>query len=324
MTDAIRTAGLSKRYASWWPRRTIRPALRELDLRVPGGGITGLLGPNGAGKTTLTRILLGLARPTAGSARVLGHDAQHESLAVRREVGFVPQERALLGWMRVPDFVAGVRAVSLGWDAAYATRLGRRWGVGGRARLRELSPGARGCLLLLVALARRAPLLVLDEPTAGLDPATVEDVLSELAGTAADGATILLVTHRLEEVDRICDRVVVLSDGRAVLQEDLDDLRAAWRVIDVAGHPSPERLRTWPEVARVAPHGEHVRLHVRAAPDAVVERVRLLGAEVTGVRALTLREIYLAATRDDAVRGDAVRGDADPVDASDAPRDDLA
>jgi ABC-2 type transport system ATP-binding protein len=310
VTDAIRTAGLSKHYRTLRPwHRPARAALQELDLRVPAGGITGLLGPNGAGKTTLTRLLVGLARPTAGSAHVLGRDVQRESLAVRREVGLVPQERAILGWMRVSDFIGGVRTLSPAWDAACAMRLVRRWRIGERARLGELSPGTRGCLLLLVALARRAPLLVLDEPTAGLDPATVEDVLSELAGSAADGATILLVTHRLEEVERICDRVVVMNEGRAVLQEELDDLRTSWRVIDVAGHPEPERLRTWAEVAQVAPYGEHVRLHVRTTPDAVVERVRLLGAEVTGVRALTLREIYLAATRDDA---------------SDAPRDDLA
>jgi ABC-2 type transport system ATP-binding protein len=309
VTDAIRTSELSKRHRTlgvWRPRR---PAVQDLDLHVPVGGVTGLLGPNGAGKTTVTRLLLGLARPTAGSAHVLGRDVRRESLAVRRQVGFVPQERGIFGWMRVADFVDGVRTLSPSWDAAYATQLARRWRIAERARLRELSAGTRGCLLLLVALARRAPVLVLDEPTAGLDPATVEDVLSELAGAAADGTTILLVTHRLEEVERICDRVVVMHEGRAVLQEDLDELRTSWRVIDVAGHPAPERLRTWPEVARVTPHGEHVRLHVRIAPDAVVERVHLVGAEVTGVRPLTLREIYLAATRDGA---------------ADAPRDDLA
>jgi ABC-2 type transport system ATP-binding protein len=309
VSDAVRTTGLSKHYRTLRAWRTPRAAVQDLDLRVPAGGITGLLGPNGAGKTTVTRLLLGLARPTAGSAHVLGRDVRHESLAVHREVGFVPQERTLLGWMRAADFIAGVRTLSPTWDAACATRLARLWRIGERARLRELSPGTRGCLLLLVALARRAPLLLLDEPTAGLDPAAVEEVLSELAGAAADGATILLVTHRLEEVERICDRVVVMNRGRAVLQEDVDELRTSWRVIDVAGHPAPERLRTWAEVAQVAPYGEHVRLHVRSAPDAVVERVRLVGAEVTGVRALTLREIYLAATRDDA---------------ADAPRNDLA
>jgi ABC-2 type transport system ATP-binding protein len=270
-----------------------------LDFTVPTGGITGLLGPNGAGKTTTVKLLLGLARPTAGVATVLGRDALHESLAIRREVAFVPEERAIFGWMRVAGFIARVAALAPRWDAACAARLARRWGIDQRARLRELSSGTRSRLLLLVALARRTALLVLDEPTTGLDPAAVEDTLSELAGAAADGATILLVTHRLDEVERICDRVVVMRAGRAVLQDELDELRATWREIDVAGHPAPERLRTWEEVATVTPCGEHVRLLVHAAPDAVVERVRLLGAEVTGVRPLALREIYLHATRDD-------------------------
>ena len=307
MIDAIRTTRLTKHFRTLRDWRTPRAGVQDLDLRGPVGGITGLLGPNGAGKTTVTRLLLGLARPTSGSAHVLGHEIRQQSLAVRREVGFVPQERTIFDWMRVADFIAGVRALSATWDDACATRLARLWRLDERTRLRELSAGTRGCLLLLVALARRAPLLVLDEPTAGLDPASVEEVLSELAGAAADGATILLVTHRLEEVERICDRVVIMNHGRAVLQEDVDDLRTSWRVIDVAGHPAPERLQTWAEVDEVTPNGEHIRLHVRTAPDVVVERVRMLGAEVTGVRALTLREIYLAATRDhlsDAIRHD--------------------
>ena len=295
MTYAIRTEGLVKQYSSLRPWRAGRPAIVGLDLHVPPGGITGLLGPNGAGKTTTVQLLLGIARPTAGSATVLGHDVLRESLAIRREVAFVPEERAIFGWMRTADFTAGVASLSPRWDTEYAERLARRWQIDGRARLRELSSGTRSPLLLLVALARRSPLLVLDEPTAGLDPAGVDDALSELAIAAADGATVLLVTHRLEEVERICDRVVVMSEGRAVMQEDLDELRTTWRMIDVAGHPAPDRLRTWEEVAAVTPYGEHVRLLVRATPETVVERVRMLGAEVTHVRALTLREIYLAA-----------------------------
>ena len=307
MTDAIVTEGLTKRYAGLRTSRLRRPALDGLDLRVPSGGITGLLGPNGAGKTTVVRLLLGLARATDGAATVLGRDVRRDSLAIRRDVAYVPESRSLFGWMRVTDFLAGVAALSHQWDAAYAARLAARWDVDQRARLRELSLGTRSRLLLLVALARRAPLLVLDEPTSGLDPAAVDDALAELAGAAADGATILLVTHRLDEVERICDRVVLLSDGRSVMQADLDELRAAWRVIEVAGHPAPDRMRTWEEVAAVMPFGEHVRLLVRADPDTVVDRVRLLGATVTDVRTLTLREIYLATTRSDHL--DAARDD---------------
>jgi ABC-2 type transport system ATP-binding protein len=308
-TDAIVTHDLSKRYRGLLPGKgRPRPALNGLDLRLPAGGITGLLGPNGAGKTTLVRLLLGLSRPTSGSATVLGRDTQRESLAIRRGVAFVPESRSLFGWMRVDHFVAGVAALSSEWDATYAARLLERWTIDQRVRLRELSHGTRSRLLLVTALARRAPLLLLDEPTTGLDPAMVDDALSELTIAAADGATILLVTHRLEEVERICDRVVVLADGRSVLQADLDDLRASWRVVEVAGHPAPDRLRSWEEVGAVMPFGEHVRVLVRSDPDAVVERLRLLGATVVDVRPLTLREIYLSTTTRD-IHGHAARDD---------------
>jgi ABC-2 type transport system ATP-binding protein len=304
--DAIRTEALTKRFRTLRARPG-RPAVDGLDLLVPAGGITGLLGPNGAGKTTAVKLLLGLARPTAGSATVLGLDVRRDSLAIRRAVAYVPETRTIFGWMRAADFIAHVAAVTPRWDAAFARRLADRWAIDGRARLRELSLGTRSRLLLLVALARRASLLVLDEPTTGLDPAAVDEALSELAGAAADGATILLVTHRLDEVERICDRVAMMAEGRSVMQADLDDLRAAWRVIEVSGYAAPDRLASWEEVAHVMPYGDHVRLLVRTDPDAVVARVRLFGGEVTDVRTLTLREIYLAtttATSDDAARDD--------------------
>jgi ABC-2 type transport system ATP-binding protein len=297
VSDAIVASELVKRYASLWRRREpTRPALAGLDLTVPTGGITGLLGPNGAGKSTAIKLLLGLARPTSGSAVVLGNDIRSASLAIRRAVSYVPEERAFFGWMRAGDFTARIARVSSTWDTDLAARLAERWRIDQRARLRELSSGTRSRLMLLVALARRAALLILDEPTTGLDPAAVDDALGELAVAAADGATVLLVTHRLEEVERICDRVVVMNAGRAVLDGDLDDLRAAWRVIEVASHPAPERMERWAEVASMAPFGDRSHLLVRSDPAGVVERLRMLGAEVTDVRPLAFREIYLAVT----------------------------
>ena len=309
MTDAVVTVGLEKRYPSWLGARRERAAISGLDVQVPAGGITGVLGPNGAGKTTLARLILGLARPTAGITTVLGRDVARESLAVRREVAFVTEERDVFGWMRTGDLIAGVGALSPRWDAACAARLVAQWSLDLRARLRELSHGTRSRLLLLIALSRRASLLVLDEPTTGLDPAAVEEALSEMTLAAADGATILLVTHRLEEVERICDRVIVMNDGQAIIQDDLDDLRAGWRLIDVAGRPDAAQLRGWPEVVAVTPIGDHHRLLVRNSADAVIARVRDTGGEVTSTGSLSLREIYLGAIQ---------------LDRPDAPRRDLA
>ena len=291
----ILTSGLEKRYTGWL-RRTGRAPVAGLDLRVADGGITGLLGPNRSGKSTALALLLGLARPTSGSAFVLGLDCGRESLAIRRSVGYVPEERGILGWMRAAEFIGGVAALSGRWDAALASRLGTRWGINGRARLRDLAAGERSQLFLLAALARRSPLLFLDEPTSGMDPAGVDDALSQVAAASAEGATVLLVTHRIEEVERICDRVVMMSAGRAVLHEDLDDLRAAWRTIDISAGPSDGRLAGWPEVHRVTTEGGRTRLRVRTDADAVVARLRMMGAEVTGVRAMSVREVYLDAT----------------------------
>ncbi len=161
----------------------------------------------------------------------------------------------------------------------------------------HFSTGMRSRLLITAALARR-PRLLLDEATAGLDPAAVDDALSEITGAAADGTTILLVTHRLEEVERICDRVAVLHRGRVMLEGDLDDLRASWRAIEVTRHPSASKLREWQEVERVTIRGEVARLLVRSDPEVVLHRLRLVVPMSSPAARLTLREIYLAETSD--------------------------
>ncbi len=300
MSAAIQTAGLTKRYGD-------RTALRGTDLQIPSGGITGLLGPNGAGKTTLVKLLLGLARPTAGSAAIFGLDVVRDSIAVRRVTAFVPEERAILPRMRVSDFLDGTREASVEWDSLLATRLLRRWEIPAAMRLGTLSTGTRSRLLIAAALARRPRLLLLDEATAGLDPAAVDDTLGEIAAAAADGTTVLLVTHRLEEVERICDRVAVLHRGRVLLEGDLDDIRASWCAIEVVRHPPVSRLREWQEVARVTIRGDVALLLVRSDPEAVRHRLHVVGGDVLTTRPLTLREIYLAQTSDgepDAARSD--------------------
>lgn len=291
MNAAIQTVKLAKRFGS-------RAALAGADLRVPSGGITGLLGPNGAGKSTLLKLLLGLARPTCGNAAVLGLDAIRDSRAVRQVTALVPEERAIFPRMRVRTFLDQTREASVAWDALLATRLLRHWEIPDAVRLGALSNGMRSRLLITAALARRPRLLLLDEATAGLDPAAVDDTLSEITAAAADGTTVLLVTHRLEEVERICDRVAVLHRGRVMLEGDLDDLRASWCAIEIVRHPPASKLREWQEVERVTIRGEVAQLLVRSDPEVVLHRLRLVGADVLTSRPLTLREIYLAETSD--------------------------
>ncbi len=296
MSDAIVVEDLVKRFPAFIPGRAPRTAVDGLDLCVPEGGVTGLLGPNGSGKTTTIRILLGLTKSTSGRASVLGKDAWRESLNIRNRVAYVPAERTVFDWMQVGNFVDGVARLSKRWDSEYADRLMRRWEIDKRASLGQLSTGARSKVLLVAALARRSDILLLDEPTTGLDPAATDDALSELVGFASDGTTIVLVTHHIDVVDRICDRVTIMSSGRALLTSDLEDMRSSWAVIDVTGQSLPEEMDSWEEVTSVTKRDEYTRLLVHAGPAAVVDRLRLLGVDIASVHPLTLREVYLAIT----------------------------
>ena len=296
MTDTILVENLEKRYRATLPGRPGRTAIEGFNLRVPSGGITGLLGPNGSGKSTAIKVLLGLIKPTSGNALVLGRDSWRESLRIREDIAYVPAERTVLEWMRVRRFIEGVASLSKKWDAQYASRLMRKWEIDENAALDELSTGARSKLLLIAALARRTQILVLDEPTTGLDPRVIDDALAELVSASADGTTILLVSHHIDVVDRICDRVTIMSRGRAVLTSDLDDLRSSWAVIEVVGHPQPDAMEKWEETASVTHHPDHSTLVVRSSPAHAVERIRSDGARVLSLRPLTLRDVYRQVT----------------------------
>lgn len=296
MTDAIVVEDLVKRFPGFIPGRPPRTAVDGLDLRVQEGEVTGLLGPNGSGKTTTVKILLGLMKPTSGRATMFGRDVWRESFGIRSRVAYVPAERTVFEWMQAGKFIDGVASVSKRWDVEYADRLMRRWQIDKRGNLGQLSTGTRSKILLVAALAQRPQILLLDEPTIGLDPAATDDALAELVGFAADGTTILLVTHHIEVVDRICDRVTIMSSGRSLLTSNLEDMRSSWAVVDVTGQTRPEEMHQWEEVTSVTNREEYTRLLVHAEPGAVVDRLRLLGADVASVHPLTLREVYLAIT----------------------------
>ena len=296
MSDVVVVEHLVKRFPVFVPGRAPRIAVDGLDMHVQSGGVTGLLGPNGSGKTTTVKILLGLMKPTSGHAAVFGRDAWRESFDIRSRVAYVPAERTVFDWMPVGKFLEGIARLTKRWDAQYADRLMRRWEIDNRTKLGQLSTGTRSKVLLIAALAQRADILLLDEPTTGLDPAATDDVLGELVGFAADGTTIVLLTHLIDAVDRICDRVTIMSSGRALLTSDLEDLRSSWAMIDVTGDSRPDDMHRWAEVTSATKRDEYTRLLVHQQPAAVVDRLRLMGAEIASVHPLTLREVYLAIT----------------------------
>lgn len=217
-TPIVVTRGLTKRYG-----RTL--ALHDLDLEIVRGEVFGYLGPNGAGKTTTLRLLMGLLRPTAGSAQIDGLDTWAESVGVRRRVGYLSGEPALYGRMsgrQHVDFLGHLRKAQ---TSAAADRFAERLVLDLDRPAQELSKGNRQKLALVLALMAEPELLVLDEPTGGLDPLAQQEFYAILQEHKASGRTVLLSSHVLSEVQRIADRVGVLRAGELIAVDRLDLLR---------------------------------------------------------------------------------------------------
>lgn len=219
----VRLHGVTKRYGA-------QDALARLQLAVPPASVYALVGPNGAGKSTTMRVLLDLARPDSGEVRVLGADPR-SSPALRARIGYVPERHdwAYRGW-KARDAIRYHRALFPRWDEAYATRLNQVLRVNERVRLAAFSKGEARRLQLLLALAARPELLLLDEPTDGLDPVVRDEVWGVLADYLADSsATALVSTHHVHEVERMATHYGAIRDGRLLAQLATEDVRAGVR-----------------------------------------------------------------------------------------------
>jgi ABC-2 type transport system ATP-binding protein len=215
----IRIAGLTRRFGPCL-------ALDNVSLAVPRGAVFGLVGPNGAGKTTLIKHVLGLLRAVGGSVRVFDRDPVTDPEGVLGRVGYLSEDRDLPGWMRVAEYLRYVRAFYPRWDDAYAEELRQAFALDGPARIRNLSRGQTARLGLLAALAHRPDLLVLDEPSSGLDPVVRRDILAAIIRTIADeGRTVLFSSHLLDEVERVSDHVALIDQGKVALCAALDAIK---------------------------------------------------------------------------------------------------
>ena len=224
MDTVIEIAELSRRFGA-------KQALSSVTLSLPRGGVYGLVGANGAGKTTIIKHLLGLLRAQQGSVRVLGLDPVADPVGVLSRVGYLSEENDLPGWMSVDELVRYTRAFYPGWDDAYAEDLRERFGLDRGARISSLSKGQKARAGLLVALAYRPELLILDEPSSGLDPIVRRDILGAVMRMIADeGRTVLFSSHLLDEVEEVADHVTMMSRGRIVLSGALKEIKASHRV----------------------------------------------------------------------------------------------
>jgi len=280
--------GLVKRYGAVL-------AVDGVRFAVPRGRITGFLGRNGAGKSTTLKMLLGIVAPTAGRGRVLGLriDDEREAVAIRRRVAYVGEDKGLYAYMTAGELIRFTRSFYADWHPPHEQRLLDAYRLPLDRKVKALSKGMRTKLALLLALARRPELLILDEPTEGLDPAAIEELLAELAGRNGDGTTVFFSSHQLADVERIADDVVMLDRGKVVLDASMDDVRAHHRAVTIGfASPPPGDLRM-PGVERVRVDGRQVVVTTSAGTDAVVARAHSLGALSVTVTPLTLRELFL-------------------------------
>ena len=204
-------------------------ALDRVSLSIPTGCVLGLVGENGAGKTTLIKHVLGLLRAESGNVRVFGLDPAEQPVTILSQIGYLSEEPDLPGWMRVRELLRYVQAFYPSWDEKYAESLREQFGLDPNLRVRALSKGQRARAGLVTALAYRPALLVLDEPSSGLDPVVRRDILTAIIRTIADeGRTVLFSSHLLSEVERVCDRVTMLKSGRLVFSGDLSDIKQTY------------------------------------------------------------------------------------------------
>jgi len=202
-------------------------ALDSVNVSVPRGSVFGLVGANGAGKTTLIKHLLGLFRPQAGTVRVFGLDPVADPVGVLSRIGYLSEDNDLPGWMRVHELMRYTEAFFPNWDWEYAERLRRDFELDPNAKVKNLSRGQRSRAGLVTALAYRPDLLVLDEPSSGLDPIVRRDILGAVIRTVSqEGRTVVFSSHLLDEVERVSDHVALLVRGKLVYSGPLDELKA--------------------------------------------------------------------------------------------------
>jgi ABC-2 type transport system ATP-binding protein len=295
MTDAIiETSQLSKSFKD-------KPALRGLDLRVPAGSIFGFLGRNGAGKTTTIKALMGLLKPDSGSAHVFGipvADADR-SVEIRRRIGFVTEDKELYPYMTVEQIIQFTRPFFPKWRKDLEQHYLKMFDLPPKRKIPELSKGMRSKLMLLLAICHGADLLILDEPTDGLDPAAIEDILRELVAlTAASGTTIFFSSHQLSEVEQIADHIGIVDQGKMVVSGSLDDMKLRYQRLRVVFQNPVELPTLWEDgVESVRQSGREASILVSRNCEAIVRQAQALPGATVEHFPVTLKEIFLEHVR---------------------------
>ena len=293
---AVRTSKLTKDYG-------LGRGLFDLDLQVAQQEVFGYLGPNGAGKSTTVRCLMGLIRPTAGSAQVFGLDCLRDAVEVKRRVGYIPGEMPQFGSLRGREVVAYLGGMRGGVDPRVVRAIAERFNLDLSRRYREYSSGNKRKLGIVLAFMHKPQLLILDEPTGGLDPLNQQEFYNLLRETRDSGATVFLSSHILSEVEHVCDRVGIIRSGRLVKVAELDELhRIRLHRVEIAFAPDTEipeaAIRAAAGVDDVVVEGGTLTCTVHGAFQPLLKALE--GAQVANLvsHEPNLEEVFLAYYRE--------------------------
>ena len=291
ITDAIVTRNLTYRAGKEF-------AIRDLAMTVKSGSIYGFLGPNGSGKTTALRLILGMLRADDGTVTVLGHDIPtgvHKALA---RIGYVPERLHLYPTLTVEETMRYVAAFYPDWDANRAEQLRRQFALRAEQPVERLSKGESGKLMMLLALSHQPELLVLDEPTDGLDPVVRRDVLNALLEyVSARNATVIISSHLVHEQERICDHVGVVDDGRLVAEMPMQAFRGGIKRLRITQAPRELLAMPFTMLTRGIQTGREEEWVVRGWTNDMSQWVQRVGGEVREVIDLDLEESFVELLR---------------------------
>ena len=287
MDNIVEVRELSRRFGH-------QMALDHISLDVRQGYVYGLVGANGAGKTTLMRHLLGLLKAEQGTVRVFGLNPVTHPVSVLQRIGYLSEEREMPEWMRIDELMRYTAAFHSHWDNLYACELLSTFRLPGSKKIRELSKGMRAQVGLVAAVAHRPDLLLLDEPSTGLDAVVRKDILNAIVRTVADdGRTAIFSSHLLDEVELMSDYVFMFDGGQLIVQGSLDDVKAEHQQATVRFSTPYETLQfkgllsaqpcmgSW----NVVCHGKY---------EQVLQQLSAMGGEVTQCRSASLQEIFVA------------------------------
>ena len=272
-----------------------KTALDNVDLSVSCGRVLGLVGENGAGKTTLIKHLMGQLKAQQGTVRIFGIDPVKDPVGALSRIGYLSEERDLPQWIRMDELMNYTSAFYPDWDASYAEELRQMFNLDASAIVKEMSQGQKARAALLCALAYRPPLLLLDEPSSGLDPVVRRDILGAIIRTVADeGRTVLFSSHLLEEVERVADDVAMIHNGQIVMHDSLENIRGSHHFVTLRFPEPLTEPPQFPEALSIEGKGDEWTVLCNGNFTKMFEESKARGCEIFEETPPSLEDIFVA------------------------------